>query len=590
MIFANLISRLPDPLPRAKKVLVLAHREELLSQAQRQIQRITPNLRVSIEKGKQWGDMDDSDVIVASVPTLGRRGDDGGPNLRLQRFEPDEFKAIIIDEAHHSVAESYLRILRYFGISYSNIMSVTNEKDKDKFESDSPGYEAIDTKERDHLLVWGCSATLSRNDELALGTLFEKVVYHRDLAFMMKEGWLCPVRNCEVFTDSSLEKVGIRDNELDQRELSLAIDTPTRNNLVAATWLRVAREEHNRRATIVFALNIKHVLNLAASFSSLGIEVAIITSETDGAERNRILETFIQGKVPVLLNCAVLTEGTDLPVADCIVMTRPTCNLNLYIQMVGRGLRKHSEKKYCLIVDFLDKWRQANRSLVTMPSLLAAKDYKKSSSSTKDRISNLRDIAEIDASEISIGINKKEEAEVFKVTLPKTPLAWFEAANNCFVLAGCTLTFMIQVSTDPNQHETLAQLLMLRTNEKGCGTQRYNLVGTSSWEPLNSLLDSFIMDLKNGQGEYLGHPCDLFDFYKSNAFWRRSRPPSPGQKKFLNHILNKIPKVQEWERAQIYAWSKGRAADFVVKYLIRTRLLKIPIESFQDFIKGLSIY
>ena len=164
-------------------------------------------------------DLGRADVIVASVPTLGRRDEKSGTCERLKRFNPDEFKCIIIDEAHHSAAPSYRRIL-------------------DHFNALNP---------QSHLLVWGCSATLRRNDHLALGDLFEKVVYHVEMNRMIQNGWLCRPELLQVFTEFNVENVPFdsagEDFSLD--DLSLTLNTPKRNELIAETWLNEAHKSIN---------------------------------------------------------------------------------------------------------------------------------------------------------------------------------------------------------------------------------------------------------------------------------------------------------------------------------------------------------
>ncbi len=368
VIFANLIARLQPPTPEATRVLVLAHREELLAQAERQIRRFAPHLRCAIEKGRQRSG-EEADVVIASVPTLGRVDS----MHRLRRLDPAQFKAIIIDEAHHSVAATYMRIFRHFRvISEEDVNDIEGAKETEDA-GDKAAAEGEPAAAPD-LLVWGCSATLSRNDELVLGRVFERIVYHKDLKSMMEEGWLCPADTKEIYTDVDLQRVALKGGDFDQKQLSLAIDTPTRNDLIAGMWLKIAKEQYDRRATIVFALNVQHAQNLAAAFAKLAISTAIITGKTPDVERTDTLERFARGEIAVLLNCAVLTEGTDLPITDCIVMTRPTCNTNLYIQMVGRGLRKHPEKQSCLVLDFIDRFRSKGRTLISFPSLVAARD------------------------------------------------------------------------------------------------------------------------------------------------------------------------------------------------------------------------
>lgn len=158
--------------------------------------------------------LDSADIIVASVPTLGRRDDNSGSCERLKRFNPEEFKCIVIDEAHHSAAPSYRRIL-------------------DHFRALNPD---------SHILVWGCSATLRRNDNLALGDLFQKVVYHVEMNQMIRSGWLCKPELFQVYTEFNVDNVAFdssgEDFSLD--DLSLTLNTPIRNDLIAQNWFNEA--------------------------------------------------------------------------------------------------------------------------------------------------------------------------------------------------------------------------------------------------------------------------------------------------------------------------------------------------------------
>ncbi|EDQ91570.1 uncharacterized protein MONBRDRAFT_36233 [Monosiga brevicollis MX1] len=318
VVFSHLLARLPAPTPSQHKVLVLAHRTELLAQAKRQIEAHNPNLRVDIEGGHAHADVDAADVIVASVPTLGRPS-----SVRLSRFDPAEFKLIIIDEAHHAAASTYKRILHHF--------------------FDENRSNPYDVK------LWGCSATLQRHDGLGLDDVFDTIAYSVSLETLLDEGFLAPVRGMKVDVDLKLDQVRIRKGEYDPAELSRLVNTNAQNELVVEQWRRYCQNE--RRSTLVFGVDIRHVLDLQEQFKSGGVQAESITSLTPNAERKRILQAFSDGEFPVLLNCTVLTEGTDLPCVDALIMARPTRSHTLFVQMLGRGLRLHPDKKDCLVID-----------------------------------------------------------------------------------------------------------------------------------------------------------------------------------------------------------------------------------------------
>ncbi|KAJ1974309.1 DEAD DEAH box helicase [Dimargaris xerosporica] len=173
VIFSHLIARIPPRHPMATQVLVLAHREELLHQACRQIARHAPHLKVDLEQGSNYA-ATNADVIVASVASLGRQN-----SPRLQRLDPQRFKAIIIDEAHHAVADTYLRVLRHFDAMHAQTS----------------------------IFVWGCSATLKRHDHLALSQAFDYISFHLDFTRMIEEKWLCHLKAVSVHTGSDISNV-----------------------------------------------------------------------------------------------------------------------------------------------------------------------------------------------------------------------------------------------------------------------------------------------------------------------------------------------------------------------------------------------
>jgi ATP-dependent helicase IRC3 len=114
-----------------------------------------------------------------------------------------------------------------------------------------------------------------------------------------------------------------------------------------------------------------HTLSLCNAFRAIGVQARFITSKSSNVERHEALKAFKEGSCPVLINCGILTEGTDIPRIDCILMARPTKSSTLFQQMFGRGMRLHPSKKDCLIIDFVDNFHRAGRSgIVTIPTLL----------------------------------------------------------------------------------------------------------------------------------------------------------------------------------------------------------------------------
>lgn len=279
VIFASMIPRLPQPRPGATRVLVLAHRTELLQQAAATIRRICPELTVGIEQGSQTAG--DADVVLGSVPTLGRKG-----SLRLSSLDPSEFKAIIVDEAHHVTAATYLRVFDYFGCR----------------ESGGPVH------------LWGCSATLRRHDGVSLGAVFDQVSYHRTILEMWDEGWLCKAQPRRIHTGVDLSAVPVSSvtKDFSQPKLAQAINDARRNDIIVAAWKELA-QSRGRRSTLVFCVDVDHIQRLQAAFKAQGVDAYGVDGQTAVEERAAILDGFRDGEIPVLLNCAVRLCEPSIP-------------------------------------------------------------------------------------------------------------------------------------------------------------------------------------------------------------------------------------------------------------------------------------
>lgn len=183
----------------------------------------------------------------------------------------------MIDEAHHAVADTYTRILNYFGI---------NDTDCDK-------------------LLWGCTATVKRHDGQGLNTVFDKITYHVGFMDMIQQGYLSRMRVTTVNTQVDLDAVRKTRTDFVQKELSYAINTLTRNDVIVSSWNKYAHEQ-GRKSTLVFAVDIAHTIELCNAFIDAGIPAQCITSKSNPIERHQILNDFRAGKIPVLVNCGKL--------------------------------------------------------------------------------------------------------------------------------------------------------------------------------------------------------------------------------------------------------------------------------------------
>lgn len=307
-------SRLPQTL-NLQRMLVLAHREELLDQAAAHLTQANPAASVEIEQADRRASSNAS-IVVASVPTLGRVG------ARIERWNPNSFDAIVIDEAHHATADTYRRICRYFQAGQL----------------------------RGPLLL-GVTATPFRGDGEPLANVFDEVVYEATLRGLIEAGYLCRIRALRVRSAADVSDVGTRLGDFAEGELATAVNTDYRNSLICSA---IEKHAADRQCILVFAVNVAHVEDLTTQLQKRGHTADFVTAETPTERRRDILARARAGELRMLLGVGVFTEGFDLPRIDCVVMARPTKSPLLYQQMLGRGCRNAPGKPDLLVLDVAD--------------------------------------------------------------------------------------------------------------------------------------------------------------------------------------------------------------------------------------------
>jgi ATP-dependent helicase IRC3 len=344
-IFAELIPLVTPPadLPSATRVLVLVQRKELLDQTISVIRKTLPHLRVKAEVARH-ADVQGADVVVASVASLGRAASES----RRARFKCEDFKLVLIDEAHHTTSDTHQRILQHLNVVEPADASSDRTGSVTTCGAAGKGVSLNHTP-----LVLGCSATMFRHDGVALD-MYEEIVFHRPLSELVEAGYLAPHQVKRVYTPD-LAHVGIRYGDYSLTALSAMLNTPQHNAMVVDNWRLLARE---RKSTLVFCVGVNHMKALTAEFHKQGVNARPISGCTSDAERAQTLRDFSAGLVPVLLNVTVFTEGTDLPCIDCIVFSRATKSQGLFQQMRGRGLRLYPGKKDCLCLDFVGNFER----------------------------------------------------------------------------------------------------------------------------------------------------------------------------------------------------------------------------------------
>jgi ATP-dependent helicase IRC3 len=310
-----------------RQVLVLAHREELLSQARAKLEHALAGAAVvAVERGAERG-AQGAKVLVCSIRSLHEQ--------RLAEvIRARNVGLVIYDECHHAAAEDNLRVLRQIGV----------------FERDWSG------------TLLGFTATTARGDGKGLYEVFERIVYSRTLPDLIDAGYLSKLRGFRISTAADLTRLSPSGADFRDEELAEAVDIEERNALVARSIQELARD----RRTIAFCVTVNHARNLSHSLNALGVAAGIVHGAMPSEQRAQALADFRAGSTQVLCNVAVLTEGFDDPGVSCIAMARPTRSEGLYAQCVGRGTRLHPGKKDCLILDFVDL---SELSLCSLPSL-----------------------------------------------------------------------------------------------------------------------------------------------------------------------------------------------------------------------------
>lgn len=300
IVFASVAA---DQVRAGDRVLILAHRGELLEQAADKLQRST-GLVSAVEKAESTCLDSWFRVVVGSVQTLQR-------TARLERFPQDYFGTIIIDEAHHAITDGYRRILDYFG----------------------------DAK------VLGVTATPDRGDMRNLGEVFDSLAFEYKLTDAIKEGYLCKIMAQTIPLQLDITSVTMSGGDYAVGDLGTALDPYLEQ--IAAEMARRCKS----RKTVVFLPLIKTSQKFRDLLNTYGFRAAEVNGQSD--DRRQVLADFDAGKYNVLCNSMLLTEGWDCPSVDCVVVLRPTKVRSLYSQMVGRGTRLSPGKTDLLLLDFL---------------------------------------------------------------------------------------------------------------------------------------------------------------------------------------------------------------------------------------------
>ncbi|GAA6008126.1 hypothetical protein JCM10207_007038 [Rhodosporidiobolus poonsookiae] len=663
-IFTSLIHYLPPLVhpttgEQANRVLIVVNSIQLALQTAEVVRRTYPNLSVEVEQGvKKASGM--ADVTVATYQTLAR-----GELSRLDKFDPDYLKAVIVDEAHHAIAHSYLAILSRFDShiisspesgskdrlmaadnsipaavpispnpsapARTSALEPTEEEDADETLepstmadfadlastplppeplSDDPDPAEIlpapiprpmvfDEQGRPRVPLLAFTATWGRADGLALGKVWERIVWHSGWLEMIEGAWLSPLRFTTVHLGDELDMARVdvsSSGDFNIASLAHAVDTAEVNRLAVDAWEAKAGD---RRSTLVFAVSVAHVVSLTNEFRERGVDARFVYADTKQAQREELYRAFKAGEFPVLVNCGILTEGADFPVIDCVLLARPTRSQNLFLQMLGRGLRlsPDSGKEDCLVIDLVGN-SASSGGVVCTPTLfgLDPNDPIEGQTTTDLQERGLeRALSQPETAESTDPIAKlqpstyvkrhtlhyrdyetafdfvqqqrKKGEEVYIPVSRLSRLAWVGCGENVWVLELMGHGHVKVVKED----ETFTSYLYTKIPFAGPGGARYSAPRHIASHPTLAILfrttDAFITHDDDFSALSLGR----------HAPWRRSEA-SEAQKRYVLKKLGKDADGPEgqtiegvwvgrpWtDRVEVASLTKGQASDIIAR-------------------------
>ena len=319
------VTAVSDAKSVGKRTLFLAHRHELVDQAMNAFRKIWPDVTV----GRYEGSIREKDAYVVCGTIQSVAGN-------LEDFQPDDFGYMVIDECHHGTAETYRKVMSYFRPSFT----------------------------------LGLTATPERADGEDLLSVFQNVAHKLDLRSAVEQGTLVPVRCIRIKTNIDMRDVRISGFRYNAQDLESTIRVPERNQLIVDTWKEYVQD----KPTVVFCASVSHAEEISGRFLEAGIDARCVSGSTNARERKEILADYESGKIPVLCACDLLNEGWDSPHTQVLFMARPTMSRTIYLQQLGRGMRRAPGKDFLMVFDFVD-----NANLFNMPyslhRILGVNDY-----------------------------------------------------------------------------------------------------------------------------------------------------------------------------------------------------------------------
>lgn len=298
---------------RFKRVLFVAHLEEILNQAEQSFQRVIRDKTTGIYNGKRKEG--EKDVVFASIQTLSRK-------RHLENFSPDDFDLIIVDEFHHAAANSYQKVLDYFNPNF----------------------------------LLGITATPDRNDFRDIYSICDgNVAYRIDFMEAIQRGWLSPFHYYGVYDDTDYSQVRWLGNKYDREELAEVQLKEELADKILEVW-----KKYKKTRTIVFCSSIRQAVFLSTYFNQNGYNTISLHSETKDISREDAIKRLDRNTLDAIFTVDLFNEGVDIPSVDTLLFVRPTESLTIFTQQIGRGLRLHEQKEHCVVIDLIANYRNAD--------------------------------------------------------------------------------------------------------------------------------------------------------------------------------------------------------------------------------------
>lgn len=307
------VTAVSDAKALGERTLFIGHTKELISQAKNTFDDIWADANAGMYVAEEKDE--NSYVVCGSVQSI---------TQNIDKFNPNDFGYIIIDEAHHGTANTYKKILNYF---------------KPRF-------------------TLGLTATPDRADGENILEIFQNVAHKLDLETAVNIGELVPIRCIRVKTNVDISNVRINGIKYNTQDLESKLFIPERTNIIIKTYLEFVKN----KKTVVFCASVKHAEDISNLFKENGINAAAVSGNMNNYERKKILSGYETGDINVLCACDLLNEGWDSPNTQVLFMARPTMSKTLYMQQLGRGMRLAPSKEYLMVFDFID-----NASLFNAP-------------------------------------------------------------------------------------------------------------------------------------------------------------------------------------------------------------------------------